>query len=153
MKRFAVVIAVAGAGLAATTLRAAAPPCRYTVSADNLTVTDNSTGLTWQRAVSTQTYDSSDAAAACTSLSLGGLTSGWRLPTIKELQTLVDRRAATGPVIDVTSFPNTLTTANYWSSTVDKAGASAKEHWSVSFASGVSTGTDDTLPILIRCVR
>jgi Protein of unknown function (DUF1566) len=64
------------------------------------TVTDNITGLMWQKSADTDgdgdintgdklTYD--EAVAGANSLNLGGYTD-WRLPTIKELYSLIDFR-------------------------------------------------------------
>jgi len=92
-----------------------APAGQYTTAAD--TVTDNKTGLVWQRAASPATYDETSAPAFCPTLDLGGFNSGWRLPTYKELQTLVDPRVATpGPTIDQAAFPSTPA-AYFWVST------------------------------------
>lgn len=55
-----------------------------------------------------------DAATACANLSLNG--RGWRLPTVKELVTLVDVSVASGPTIDSTAFPDTPS-GPFWSST------------------------------------
>jgi hypothetical protein len=74
-------------------------PGEFIISADGLTVTDTITGLVWQqddsgpRAGCTGTLPDEcswqEAEAYCASLVLGGV-SGWRLPTWKELLTLVD---------------------------------------------------------------
>ncbi len=75
----------------------------YTVSSDSLTVLDNVSGLTWQRAADTNgdgVVSSADKLtfaqamnhpAALNSASHGGFTD-WRLPTIKELYSLMDFR-------------------------------------------------------------
>ena len=77
------------------------------VSADE--VRDNYTGLVWQRADSSQTAPMAvmpwaDARAYCTGLTIGG--HAWRLPSIRELATLVDE-AQVAPSINRTMFPNT----------------------------------------------
>jgi hypothetical protein len=71
----------------------------YTDNSDG-TITDNITGLMWQQSPDTNgdgdidaddklTYD--EAVASAGTLSLGGYTD-WRLPTIKELYSLIDFR-------------------------------------------------------------
>jgi hypothetical protein len=72
-----------------------APVGRYIVA--NGTVTDMKTHLVWQQRDDgmTRTWDS--AGTYCAGLSLDG--EGWRLPTIKELQTIVDY-SKTNPSID-----------------------------------------------------
>lgn len=69
---------------------ASAPPGRYEMGAHGATVRDVKTGLTWQRGSSATRHSALDPGAYCPSLSLGEFTSGWRLPTKKELETLVD---------------------------------------------------------------
>lgn len=69
----------------------------YTVSSDGLIVTDNVTGLVWQQSSDTngdgnlgqddKLYQS-DAMGYCENLSYGGVDS-WRLPSIKELYSLI----------------------------------------------------------------
>lgn len=82
-------------------------------------VTDTWTKLVWKQA----NYDSfggySQALAGCTAL--GG---GFRLPTVKELYTLVDPTAASAPYIAQTTFPGTISDF-YWSSTTDPLGSGA----------------------------
>lgn len=63
---------------------------------------DTLTGLTWQRATNpAATW--LEALSACEALALGG-TSSWRLPTVKELLTIVEDTAI-NPAIDVGAFP------------------------------------------------
>jgi len=85
----------------------------YIVSADDLTVTDTSTGLVWQRDGSGPRAGCSgksglpctwsEAIAYCTGLNLDG--SGWRLPTKDELVSIVDTTVTSGPEINQTAFP------------------------------------------------
>jgi hypothetical protein len=59
--------------------------------------TDTTSGLTWQTgsAVGLNNYDWADAKSFCTGVKWDGMT-GWRLPTIAELRTLVRECPATG---------------------------------------------------------
>jgi hypothetical protein len=77
------------------------------------TITDQMTGLTWQ-AMEVLPKNWEQALAYCQQLDLGGFTD-WRLPTIKELSTLVNEQQ-TNPSIDTTYFPATRS-APYWTST------------------------------------
>lgn len=61
---------------------------RFTDNGDGM-VTDQATGLTWQRADSGKAMDWQDALAYAENLVLGG-HDDWRLPNAKELQSLVD---------------------------------------------------------------
>ncbi|MCX5904108.1 MAG: DUF1566 domain-containing protein [Proteobacteria bacterium] len=82
----------------------------------NGVVRDNVTGLEWQQTTAPGTYTWQQALDYCNSLSLGG-KDDWRLPTIKELSTLVDSSIPyTGPTINTTYFPGTAA-SYYWSST------------------------------------
>jgi hypothetical protein len=65
-------------------------------------VTDPATGLIWQQAPSATTMPASAAPSYCATLDLGG--HSWRLPSIKELATLVDEDRVS-PAIDVSAFP------------------------------------------------
>ena len=127
--------------------RGAAPAGRYTVSAG--TVYDMKTKLTWQQSVTPTTYTFSDATNYCAALSvtLGG--AGWRLPTIKELQTIVDYSQADAPWIDRTAFPSTPV-HYFWSATAE---AGTTTHWVLDFSvggiqlPGMSTSNN------VRCVH
>jgi hypothetical protein len=96
---------------------AVAPPNQYTViSADE--VQDSYTGLIWQRTGNASGLISwAEADAYCKALALGGAT--WRLPSVRELATLVDE-AQVAPAINRTMFPSTQYGARsnnwYWAS-------------------------------------
>jgi hypothetical protein len=90
---------------------------RYAIATQ--TVHDDRTGLTWQRATAPTTLDRAGARSYCASAArvetLGG--EGWRLPTGKELLTLVDYNVGPpGPTIDSSAFPETPG-AFFWSAT------------------------------------
>ncbi|MBH2006909.1 MAG: DUF1566 domain-containing protein [Myxococcaceae bacterium] len=147
--------------LLAQSLLGSAPVGRYTdetgstLTAGSTQVKDTVTGLIWQRAYSTGTWSASAAAgsaqAYCAQLVIGSQAAGsWRMPTIKELSTLVDVTVSSGATIDLTAFPGTP--ANYfWSSTVYQP--SPSNAWSVDF----SNGSVNTVSIggtgYVRCVR
>jgi hypothetical protein len=73
-------------------------------------VRDNWTGLVWQQVHSARPYEFGEAQAYCATLG-----AGFRVPSSKELQTLVDRRRF-GPAIDAEYFPNTPS-ERFWSGT------------------------------------
>ena len=100
----------------------------------NLTVTDNSTGLMWERATAPGTYNWKEALAYCDNLTLAGY-SDWRLPTVKELQSIADY-SRYNPAIDNATFPYTLADS-YWSSTSDYYSKSMA--WIVNFSRGIMT--------------
>ncbi len=148
MKPIALKFVIAAAGLLTSSVWAAAPAGRYTIATD--TVKDIKTGLTWQRAVPSWSFTLASAKAYCPGLNLGGFSSGWRLPTKKELETLVDRRTRS-PCIDSTAFPNTPPDF-FWSST-NFVGLNLG--WGVYFNEGLSD--DDAYALVnrrrVRCVR
>lgn len=135
---------------------ASAPVGRYTLSTD--TVFDNFTRLTWQRAVTSTTFTwdgstspiSTSAQYYCNHSSLGGAAPGfWRLPRIRELESLVDF-GVHGASIDVTAFPNTPL-YDFWSSSPDVVNAGYA--WAVDFGSGDSRGDGTTFGQHVRCVH
>lgn len=69
------------------------------------TVKDRETGLTWEQDDGGRMHFV-DAQAYCEELMLGDF-SDWRLPSIKELSTLIDRKTRTPPLIDINYFPKT----------------------------------------------
>jgi hypothetical protein len=125
--------------------RADAPAGRYTIA--NGTVYDTKTKLTWQQAVPPTTYVWADAKTYCAGLSLAG--TGWRLPTAKELQTIVDE-SRTNPSIDPTAFPATPSNG-FWSSS--PLANSSGFAWDVGFSNGAA-GTPEVFYVYnVRCVR
>lgn len=130
-----------------------APAGRYTYTSTSVTVYDTKTKLTWQRAATTTQYSMADAKTYCaspaTATSLGG--SGWRLPTVKELQSLVDfSKIAPGPFIDLNAFPGTPAD-RIWSATV--AAGTIGSGWYVSFLNATTSTSANSMPFYVLCVR
>jgi hypothetical protein len=110
------------------------------------TVLDTRTGLTWQRTTEATPLSWQDAGQYCQSPDLAG--TGWRLPSMKELQTLLDT-AREMPAIDPVAFPAAM--EQYWSSS--PLADSSTDAWSVSFRIGATnTISRDNLE-WARCVR
>jgi len=141
-----------------TSADASAPAGRYQVTGGgtdagtgNGTVYDTKTKLTWQQTVPSTTYTWANAKTYCgsaaVSTSLGG--TGWRLPTLKELQTIVDY-SQSNPSIDSTAFPSTPGNV-FWSSS-PLAGSSSNA-WSVDFGYGYTGNVVVSNPRYVRCVR
>ncbi|MCB1179286.1 MAG: DUF1566 domain-containing protein [Leptospiraceae bacterium] len=95
----------------------------------NGTITDSATGLMWQKADSAVAKSFDEGLTYCENLSLGGQTD-WRLPNIKELNSIVDYSRApdyatnSGPAINSIFTVSTITNEEnisdypwYWSST------------------------------------
>lgn len=127
---------------------AAQPPSPHFVVAPGAsTVSDTATKLTWQRNAPAKTYDWTSAGKYCADLQLDG--KGWRLPTVKELQTLVDE-TRTMPAIDPMAFPHTA--PDYYRTSSQVPGFTTQS-WTVSFAYGFDGFYGaDTLQH-VRCVR
>ncbi len=89
----------------------------------NGTLTDNITHLLWQKTANgtTRTWDA--AVAYCNTLNsnpsggLGGHASGWRVPTLVELGSILDLSVESGAAISPV-FAGTAA-ASYWTSNVD----------------------------------
>jgi len=123
-------------------------PAQHLTNNGNGTVTDNATGLMWQQAEpGSMTWAS--ALSYCEGLPLGGY-SDWRLPNVKELESITDDTRY-GPAIDTAFFPNAYT-SNYWSSTT---GAGSPVYaWVVLSAYGrVNSYIDKNYYNYVRCVR
>ena len=136
-----------------TSAGANAPAGQYVVTAGgtgNGTVYDTKSKLTWQQTVSSTTYSWADAKTYCAGVaaSLGG--TGWRLPTLKELQSLVDYSQSTPPMIDPKFFPSTPA-AWFWSAS--PVAGSPSGAWYVDFSYGSTYSDDVSGTGDVRCVR
>jgi hypothetical protein len=82
------------------------------------TVTDNVTGLMWEKAVSDRPLTWEESLRRCEDLELGG-HDDWRLPSINELQSLVTYGRGGHAHIDYLLFdtPTGQNTRTFWSST------------------------------------
>ncbi len=93
------------------------------------------------------------ASAYCATLGLNGHT--WRLPSVKELSTLVNETppiTKVSPAIDTSMFPGTAANKPYWSSSLfNQKPISEHAPWTLNFLDGF-TGYSSTVG-LVRCVR
>jgi hypothetical protein len=126
---------------AAWIAHADAPGSRYELTAE--TAVDHSTGLTWQRKVAPTKYAWADAKAYCY-----GLGSGWRLPGLKELLTLVDPTRS-NLAIDPEAFPDGAVSSWSASPFVGKSGGA----WVVMFNYGQPVESPLDTMLDARCVR
>jgi hypothetical protein len=90
------------------------------------------------------------ATAECTSLTIGGFND-WRLPSLAELQAIVDPEVGLSPSIDSTTFPNTAPKL-HWTNVQDET---TKKVTTLDFSNqgnvNASTGADGAQAY--RCVR
>lgn len=123
------------------------PPGRYQL--DGATVTDTFTGLLWQRSVTSTTFDWAGAKTYCANLTLAG-SSAWRLPTVKELHSIVDPTRH-NPAVDPAIFPDTP--ANFFWTATPYVGPAPGYGWYVQFVTGASNAQDPNFAYHVRCVR
>jgi hypothetical protein len=128
--------------------RAGAAGPRFKANGDR-TVTDLATGLMWQQDEASSEMAWEDALKYAQALSLADRTD-WRLPNVKELQSLNDE-SRTNPSIDRGAFPGARP-AEYWSSTT-LFSRDALRAWVIDFRLGIGTYADKTAPRPVRCVR
>jgi hypothetical protein len=145
--RFLLMTAGIAAALTASA-HASIPARRYILA--SRTVYDAKTRLTWQQSVlSTALYTWANAKTYCAGAgtSLGG--SGWRLPTLGELRTIIDY-SHDNPSIDSAAFPSTPATL-FWSSS--PVAGSSSGAWGITFDYGYANGYRLSNNGNVRCVR
>lgn len=114
------------------------------------TVTDKGTGLMWQQDTAPGTYTWDEAFAYCDNSTLAGY-SDWRLPTVKELSSLIKHSILLPePRINPTYFPDTAKNA-YWTSDIYAENFEAA--WLVFFSGGYSGTLFKVLKYNVRAVR
>lgn len=118
------------------------PSPRFTVQGG--IVHDASTSLQWQQLVTSVTFKPSEAAGYCAQQSL-------RLPTVKELASLIDFTTTKGLRIDERTFPKTQS-LSYVTSTRYGADPTASV-WVVDFGSGDIILQVADAPYYVRCVK
>jgi hypothetical protein len=124
------------------------PDPRFTDNA-NGTVTDNLTGLIWLKNAYSElpnTWSNALNIAAAVADGNHGLSDGsqpgaWRLPNIRELQSLVDYGHANAALPSPYPFQN-LVYESYWSSTT--SASNTGQAWSVSFSNGAISPLNKT---------
>lgn len=145
-------------------IRATTPTSDFTLDDANGMATHLKTGLTWMRCALDQrwnsagktctgspaTYTWGEALRAAQGYSFAGY-SDWRLPNIKELATIVERRCYS-PSFNETIFPEVMSSGGiYWSSSPvagDPAGA-----WVVDFGYGLDGEAQNSGRLYARLVR
>lgn len=143
------------------------PEERYTFEGEgsDATVTDEGTGLSWQRQLDPELRNHADALTYCDTLTAAG--GGWRLPSVKELLTIVDETRV-NPASDPEVFPDVPAfdeshQLSFWSGSAqggDFFAGFENERWYLRLHFGETWSTQyprttvtlDT-EIFVRCVR
>ena len=122
-------------------------PNHFTDNSDG-TITDNLTQLIWQKVTNPSALTWEQALAYAEGLSLGA-SSEWRLPNIKELQSLNDE-TLTNPSVN-TDYFSSIGVKNYWSSTSLPNQTTEAWYWNTKF--GITTYDLKTNSNYVICVR
>ena len=136
----------------ARAVRTTATPVNVSNFTDNgdTTITDNVTGLMWQKSPSNTAYNWEQALSFAENLTTATY-SDWRLPNIKELVSL-NSETTNAPSINTSFFP-TIVSAKYWSSTTLFAPA-ATSAWFNDFQNlGITSYDLKTVSHNVICVR
>lgn len=114
---------------------------------------DNVTGLVWSLQSQTATWNDASAAtypdAGHNSVERCG-HADWRLPTRRELLSIVHYGQPSGPAIDLGYFPDT---ASHWYWSSESYSPSTAVAWVVYFAVGLTVAVDRGYSYQIRLVR
>ncbi|HEY3819203.1 MAG TPA: DUF1566 domain-containing protein [Polyangiaceae bacterium] len=145
----------------ATLARADAPTDQYALfNLNSDIIQDQRTGLSWQRYPTATAVSFASAANVCQALSLDTLTTGWRVPSYKELLTLVDEAphveyegaALVQKWIDGDAFPGAPVTLNgYWTSSAYPL--TPGYAYSVNFNTGLAEAHSIGNAQYVRCVH
>jgi Protein of unknown function (DUF1566) len=125
--------------------QANAPTDQYVIS--NGTVFDTKSQLTWEQEPTVGLSTFNEAMMYCKNLPLTG--GNWRLPSMKELQTIIDETHI-DPSIDEIAFPQTPLDL-YWSSSV--WAGDATQAWAVRFDYASTNFYPKNDLYYVRCVR
>jgi len=98
---------------------------RFSVSESTQFVIDHETDLIWQRVTSASGYNWEEAFDYCKKFSLPEYETGWRLPVLKELQSLVyEPQKPSLLYIEQNAFPNTQSEF-FWSASANDEAVAA----------------------------
>lgn len=134
-------------------------PINRFINNEDGTVTDKATGLIWKQCseglsgsaceIGTPlTFTWQEALNAAANSRFAG-RNDWRLPTIKELSSIIERQC-TMPAINEIVFPATPT-MSFWSSTPHAENPGYA--WNVYFPYGISDGNNKGYRFFVRLVR
>ncbi len=110
-------------------------------------VTDTWTGLVWDGNLPAQQRPLIDAFGWCAKLEFAFPGHPWRLPTVNELASLIDRSHA--PAIDYDAFDMGGVAVHTSSATA----ADGSTHWVVDFTTGEIVAVEPDAKVFVRCIR
>ena len=123
--------------------------------------TGGTSGFIWQRCSAgqnndatcsgtAQTYNWADANSYCSTLGIGG--RAWRLPTARELKSLVDYGKSASPAINLTIFNNTYFTqgTRYWTS--NNLASNTTISWGIDYFDGILTFGSKSNNSYVKCI-
>lgn len=116
----------------------------------NETITDDLTGLTWMQYCLESTMSWEAALQAADTSTVGGHTD-WRLPNIKELQSINLERLR-DPSIDIRYFPCVASAKSLWSSTTQISKTNSQA-WILQPEFGIVSYAEKTTLNAVLCVR
>lgn len=119
---------------------------------NNAAVLDRETGLVWQKNLNPNVWDWYSAQNYCNNLYLGG-RKGWRLPTLQELESLVDSTKS-NPALPIGHPFTNVVSFFYWTATTSAQNTSNAWLVKMSDGSSESDGSKNTsLGFPAWCVR
>ena len=138
------------------------PTAQFTDNNGDGTVTDTATGLMWKRCLEGLTYSPGSCTGTPTVVNWDGALSlvknytgfagytDWRLPNIKELQSIVEEQCYQ-PAVNLELFPNTPDTT-VWSNS-PMATSPSTLVWIIDFSQGDMVYADKTMSYSVLLVR
>lgn len=119
---------------------------------NDVVVTDNSSKLQWHDDDQAILKNWDNAKIYCDNLSISG-TQDWSLPTIDELNSIVDRNSTdTGNIIDSAFTQSSSTVTHFWSETLYK-GPVSDSYWIMYYGNGLMTYGNKNGEHYVRCIR
>lgn len=140
------------------------PSERFAVGTTETYLVDSVTGLEWAKCVVGQNWDITTQSCVGEPLSLTWQEAlqqastfrlnnhtDWRLPSLKELASIVEHKCVT-PAINISMFPDSPAHV-FWTSTPNTASDLSNESWSISFDNGRIDSNDKFSDYYVRMVR
>lgn len=147
----AAVIAISGLEGRRSREASANAPVGYYSADEAGVIMDTKTGLVWQARAVPPRRTFAEADTYCRTLSIGPRTTGWRLPHIRELLTLLDPSQPEAPTWDRASFGRTGP-SQVWSDTPDMESSSGAL-WNIDVSFTSSGSSEPTAALGVLCVH